>query len=763
MGIQDKELTRKEFLAGAGLLVVGFSFLGSVVSSLPAAAAGTASAAAGAASAAATTAPVILPGDIKATPTVDSWLSIDSNGGVNIFTGKVRLGQGIGIAFEQIVADELDIDLSQVASITFGTTGVTPDEGYTAGSTSVMIGGMSLRYAAAAARQYLIGLAATQWNVDPSSLTVSGGVISGGPKGATVSYGALIGGQKLNVIVNPADPPPLKNPADYEYVGKPLPRLAIPAIMTASEPYYLQNIRLPAMLHGRVLRPPSPNAQLLSLPTAAASQIEGVVKVVKNGSFVGVVAETEWAAIQAVSALRETATWGQTNEFPPMADIDTYLRSALHEDVREIDTYNVEATMKTAATHVKADYSVPYLAHASMGPSCSIAWLHNGDQWTIYDGTQGPVPDQGSLAALVGASPANVQVIAAPASGAYGHNGADDVNADAMLLAQAVPGRPVRVQWMRADEFQWEPYGSAMSFRLEGGLDTNGNIVAWNHDIWTGTYSTRPNGGPGWLLAGWYMDNPQPMPPPAMVGGDRNAIPYYTLGSIRVYCHYIENSPLRVSAHRTLGAFRNIFAIESFMDELAAAAKADPAAFRLNYLTDPRAIAVINAATQAANWKSGAGPTGQGRGIAFTRYENTAAYVATVAEVAVDKGTGQITVKHLYTAYDLGQIINANGAQNQAEGGAIQATSWTLKEQVTWNNQSIESVDWLTYPILTFPEVPLVTTIPIDHPDISPVGFGEAAAVPVGAAIANAVFDLTGVRLRNLPLTPDKVKAALSA
>jgi len=759
MAIHEKEITRKEFLQGAGLLVVGFSLLGSVVGAVPAAAAARPEGALR--PEAGPPAGPFVPPDIKGTPSIDAWLSVDANGNVNIFSGKVRLGQGTGIAFEQIVADELYVPLSQIAGITMGTTGLTPNEGYTAGSTSVMIGGMSLRYAAATARQQLISLAATQWNVDPSTLSTSGGMVTGGPNGATATYGSLIGGKKFNITFNPASLPILRDPSTYEYVGKPEQRLSIPAMMFANEPYYLHNMRLPGMLHGRVVRPPSPNAQLLGLDETKAKAIPGVVKVVKNGSFVGVIAENEWAAIQAAEALKAGATWGQTNRYPAMADINTYLRTALHQDIQELDTQTVDKALAGATTRVKADYSVPYLAHGSIGPSCSIAWLHDGNQWTIYDGTQGPYPDQGSLAALVGTSPANVQVISMPAAGCYGHNGADDVNADAMLMAQEVPGTPVRVQWMRSDEFQWEPYGSAMSFRLEGGLDANGNLVAWDHDIWTATYSTRPNGQAGWLLAGWYMNNPQPMPAPGPLGGDRNAVPYYTLANARIYCHVIENSPLRVSAHRTLGAFRNIFAIESFMDELAAAAKADPVQFRLKYLTDPRAIAVINAATNAAAWQQGAGPTGLGRGFAFTRYENTAAYVATVAQVKVDKSTGAVQVTNLYTAYDLGQIINADGAKNQAEGGAIQATSWTLKEHVTWNNQSIESVDWLTYPILTFPEVPKVTTVPIDNPTISPVGFGEAAAVPVGAAVANAVFDAIGVRVRDLPLSPANVLKAL--
>jgi nicotinate dehydrogenase subunit B len=744
-GMLAKELTRKEFVVGAGALVVSFSLVGSVLQQVAQAAGGPGGA-------------PPLPGDLAATPALDSWLRIDAAGNVTVYSGKVDLGQGIGIAFEQIVADELDVSLSQITNLIQGDTALTPNEGYTAGSLSIAQGGMALRYAAATARQYLVGLAAKELGVDPSQLTVAAGVVTA-PNGTSVTYGQLIGGKRFDLTVT--TPPPLKNPSDYQYVGKPEPRLEIPGIMTGGEPIYLQNLRLPGMLHGRVLRPPSPGAQLLGLDPSQAERIPGVVKVVRNGSFVGVVAETEWSAIQAVEALRSAAHWGQTNQFVPASDIVQYLRTTAHSDVKELDTGTAIGALKTAAVHVRADYSVPYIAHASIGPSCAIAQLHNGNQWTVWSHTQGVFPDQQALSALLGVPAQNIRVIHMEGPGCYGHNGADDVNADAALLAAAVPGRPVRVQWMRSDEFQWEPYGSAMSFRLEGGLDASGNLVAWNHDVWTATYSTRP-GPPGWLLAGWYLAQPQLPGPAANVGGDRNAVPYYTLANARVYCHYIEKSPLRVSAHRTLGAFRNIFAIESFMDELAAAAKADPIAFRLQYLNDPRATAVIQAVSQAANWQAGAGPTGRGRGFAFTRYENAGAYVATVAEVEVDKKTGQVAVTNIYTAVDVGQIINPNGLANQAEGGAIQATSWTLKEHVTWGAQAIESVDWLTYPILNFLEVPNVHVVPIDNPTLPPVGFGEAACVPVGAAIANAVFDATGARVRDLPLTPDHVKAALT-
>lgn len=745
----QRPMSRKEFLAGAGALVVGFSMLGTLLGQ-------TVSAASPASAKGGTAVP--LPPDLATTPTVDSWLKVDRTGAVTVLSGKVDLGQGIGIALEQIVADELYVPLSQV-SIIMGDTALTPNEGYTAGSTSIAIGGMSLRWAAAAARQKLLELASAKFNVPASSLKIANGVITA-PGGKSVTYGTLIGGKKFDVTVTAE--PPLKPYQDYTIVGTSQPRLTIPAIATASEGVYVQNLRLPGMLYARVLFPPSPGAELLSLDESVALKVPGVVKVVRNGSFVGVIAKDEWGAISGMTALQGVAKWGQTNVFPDAADIPTYLQSALHSDVKEVVTGSVEDALRTAHKRVDAVYTVPYLSHGSIGPSAAIGLLDTDGNYTIWTHTQGPFPDQSAISYMLGVPTTKVRVIHVDGAGCYGHNGADDAAADAALLAQAMPGHPISVQWMRDNEFQWEPYGTAMVLRLQGGLDAKGNITAWNQDIWGGTFSTRP-GPPGWLLPGWYLAQPQLPGPPALVGTDRNEIPYYQpVANQRIYCHYVVDSPLRVSAHRTLGAFRNEFAIESFMDELAYASGQDPLAFRLRNLNDPRATAVLQTAARKAGWVQHTKPSGRGLGVAFTRYEDAGAYVGMVADVTVDRSSGTIRVNRITVAADVGQIINPNGLRNQAEGGAIQATSWTLKEEVTWNRQAIASVDWVTYPILTFPEVPMVDVTAIDHPEYPPAGFGEAAAVPTGAAIANAVFDATGARLRDLPLKPEKVKAALA-
>lgn len=746
--IWERPLSRKEFLAGSGALVVGFSMLGTLLGQ-----------AAGAASPSASTpAGTPLPPDLATTPTVDSWLKVDRAGQVTVLSGKVDLGQGIGIALEQIVADELYVPLKNV-SIVMGDTALTPNEGYTAGSTSIAIGGMSLRWAAAAARQKLLELAGAKFRVPVSQLKIQDGTITA-PGGQKVTYGALIGGGKFGVTVTTE--PPLKPYKDYTIVGTSQPRLTIPAIATASEPVYVQNLRLPNMLYARILFPPSPGAELLSLDPSVAEKLPDVVKVVRNGSFVGVIAKDEWAAISGMTALQGVATWGQTNVFPDAADIPTYLQTASHSDVKELVTGSVETGLRNAHKRVDAVYTVPYLSHGSIGPSAAVGLLDKSGNYTIWTHTQGPFPDQSAISYMLGVPTTKVRVIHVDGAGCYGHNGADDAAADAALLAQAMPGHPISVQWMRDNEFQWEPYGTAMVLRLQGGLNRQGDISAWNQDIWGGTFSTRP-GPPGWLLPGWYLADPQLPGPPALIGTDRNEIPYYKpVADQRIYCHYVEKSPLRVSAHRTLGAFRNEFAIESFMDELAYASGQDPLAFRLRNLNDPRASAVLRTAAQKAGWVSHTKPSGRGLGVAFTRYEDAGAYVGMVADVSVDRSSGVIHVNRIVVVADVGQIINPNGLRNQAEGGAIQATSWTLKEEVTWNRQAITSVDWVTYPILTFPEVPTVDVTALDHPEYPPVGFGEAAAVPTGAAIANAVFDAIGVRLRDLPLKPERVLAALA-
>jgi CO/xanthine dehydrogenase Mo-binding subunit len=526
-------------------------------------------------------------------------------------------------------------------------------------------------------------------------------------------------------------------------------------------------MRPPGMLHGRVVRPPRYGSTLDSVDEAGARAMPGVIAVVRDGSFLGVVAAREEQAIAARATLLKSAKWTLGPALPDPARIYEHLRSLPTENTVISDKHGPAlAEAPAGAQVIEATYHRPYMAHASIGPSCALAHLVDG-KLTVWNHSQGVFPNRARLAEALGMQAADIREVHADGSGCYGHNGADDVALDAALLARAVPGKPVRVQWMRDDEFGWEPYGAAMTMQAKASLH-EGRIVDWSYDVWSNTHSTRPSepGGVN-LLAAWYLADPKPPAPPHNVpqpagGSDRNAIPLYDFPRQRVVNHLIKEMPLRVSALRTLGAYANVFALESFMDELALAAGADPVAFRLAHLTEPRGRAVIEAVARTAGWTQGTpGGDGRGRGIAFAKYKNLASYVAIVAEVEVDRGSGAVRVPRAYAAVDSGQIINPDGLTNQVEGGMIQSTSWTLKEEVRFTPDGIVSQDWETYPILTMPEVPHISVELIDRPSEHSLGAGECTHGPMVAAIANAVAHAIGRRLRELPFSPARVKAAL--
>jgi CO/xanthine dehydrogenase Mo-binding subunit len=480
---------------------------------------------------------------------------------------------------------------------------------------------------------------------------------------------------------------------------------------------------------------------------------------------VGVVAEREEQAIAGREALMKAAQWRIPDALPDSNSVHEFLQQRPDIDVKTVSAKSGDAP--PVAKTVTATYRKPYLAHASLGPSCAVAGLIDG-VLTVWSHTQGPYPLRADLVKATGMPPEKVRVIHAPGSGCYGHNGADDVALDAALLSLAADGRVVRVQWMRDDEFGWEPFGSAMTMTARAGLSADGSIVDWQYDVWSCSHNMRPGGRGGVnLLAAWYVGKPQQRATPQELalpggGGDRNAVPVYNFANTKIVDHFIPDMPLRVSALRTLGGFGNVFALESMMDETAAAAGADPLAFRLKHLTDPRARAVLTTVAQKAAWTPGAKSDGtHGRGLAFCRYETTKSWVALVADVSVDRSNGEVRVLRVACAVDAGQIINPDGLKNQIEGGIIQGTSWTLKEQVKFDRQQITSRDWAGYPILTFEEVPEVDVVLIDHPELPPLGAGEASQGPISAAIANAIFHATGVRLRDLPFTPARVKSAL--
>jgi nicotinate dehydrogenase subunit B len=733
-------LTRRAFAKGMGGIVLSFSLVPAEVLAQAAAAR--------------------LPGSLNNNRMLDAWLRINPDGSATVQTGKVELGQGILTALWQIAAEELDLPLSRVTILSVDTSR-SPNEGFTFGSQSIENSGTALRLACAEARAILIELAAKKFGLGADTLRVSEGVI-GAPDGRKVGYGELAGEADFKREVTAKVKP--KPAAAHAIVGKSVPRLDIPAKVSGGAAF-IQDLRLPGMAHGRVVRPPRYGARLDGVDEAAAKALPGVIAVVRDGSFLGVIAEREEQAIKAREALAASAKWSGGDELPDPAQLHAHLRAL----PAKTTVSNEKKGVVLASAHVlEATYTKPYMSHASIGPSCAVAQFADG-RCTVWSHAQGMFPLRVDLAKALKLPPPAIRCIHVEGSGCYGHNGADDAALDAALLARALPGRPVRVQWMREDEFAWAPYGCAMAMHVKGAVDAVGRVIEWDYELWSNTHSMRPaNPAGNNLLASWYLAEPQKHGEPGNVpiqfggGSDRNAVPLYDFPNQRVVNHLVLPMPLRASALRTLGAYSNVFASECFMDELALAAKADPVAFRLAHLSDPRAKAVIEKVAAMANWKAGeAGSLGRGRGIAFSKYKNLACYVAVIAEVEVERASGKVRVPRVWAATDAGLVINPDGLKNQIEGGIIQSASWTLMEEVRFDKSGIRTRDWASYPIMTMPEVPKVEVELINRPNEHPLGAGEGSQGPAGAAIANAVAHATGKRLRDLPLTPARVKAAL--
>lgn len=683
---------------------------------------------------------------------IDSWIRLDANGHVTVLTGKMELGQGVRTALMQMAAEELDIDIKRVGIIT-ADTGQTPNERYTAGSASIESSGKSIRNAAAEARKRLMDMAAAKLHVQVSTLQVENGVVSVvGTKNA-ISYSELLQGKQIEGEVTGTAP--LKDPSSYKLVGSPQPREDIIGMATGM-PSYVHDVRLPGMIHGRILRPPSYEAKLKTFSTEQAANFPGVLKIVRNGSFVAVIAEQEYDAIKALAAIREMGVWEKKPISPLSNNLhDDMVRNGTSAEV-VADHPTISNDLLSAAIHHEAIYKRPYHMHASIGPSCAVALFEN-DQLTIWSHTQGVYPLRQTISNLLSIPEEKIRVIGVPGSGCYGHNGADDVSADAALLAMEMQGKPVRVQWMREDEHCWEPYGTAMVMNVRAGVSTEGKVVAWKTELWSDTHSTRPGGKAGHFIAGRDLEKPFSFAAGGFSGGSsRNSVPLYEFPAKQILLHRY-NGPLRTSALRSLGAYANIFALESFMDELALKTGKDPVEFRLSHLKDERAREVIKALANKTGWGNRKSKRGTGFGFAFAQYKNEAAYCAVVAEVTIDKPAKKINLIKLTGCIDAGQTINSDGIKNQTSGGMIQSASWTMTEQVDYNADGIQSYNWETYPILRFLDVPDTEVIIIDRPEQEPLGAGEAAQGPTGAAIANAIYAATGSRLRELPLTADKV------
>jgi CO/xanthine dehydrogenase Mo-binding subunit len=696
-----------------------------------------------------------LPPSLAANPNLSSWVEISAEGHVVISPGKVEIGQGIVTALAQIAADELDLDLSRVRMVRATTAG-SPNEGVTSGSLSVQQSGRAVRHVCAEVRQIFLSLAADRLGVGIDALAVSDGEISG-PGNVRTSYWELADEISLDRQATGATP---KSSARRALAGSSVQRLDIPDKVFA-QPRFIHDLPLPGMLHGRVLRPEMPGAKLVDLNEDRARGVAGLVAIVRDGDFAGVVSETEHGAEAALKALRKGAAWSAREALPDENGLADWLKSQPVEST--VIDRRTAPNSGTRSRTMRRQYTRPYVAHASIAPSCAMAqWT--GDRVHVWTHSQGVYLLRTDLALVLKVPAENITVEHMEGAGCYGHNGADDVALDAVLLAKAAGGRPVRLQWSRQDEMTHAPFGAAMAIEIEADLDAQGEIVDWRHSIWGNGHVARPGRAalPA-LLAGTEIANPFPRtvatnPPQATGGGaDRNSVPLYDFPSWTVECHRLLTMPIRTSALRTLGAQGNVFAIECFLDELAAARGEDAIAFRLRHLSDPRSREVIQSVARRANWKPQKQP-GVGYGIGFARYKNTGAYCAVVAEI---EGAEELRVRRLTIAIDVGEAINPDGVINQIEGGAIQAVSWVLKEQVRFDRERITSNSWSSYPILRFSEVPEVQVEVIARPELDPVGAGEAAHGPTTAAIANAVFDCLGVRVRNLPITRDRLIAAM--
>ena len=739
--------SRREFLADAGVLIVGFSLFprASHASSLG------------------------RPPRVATAPSadaLDSWVVIGRDERVTVYAGKVELGTGVSTALRQIVAEELDVPLERITWVQ-GDSRLTVDQGRTVGSGSVKRGGAQLRRAAAEARQALLELAAKQLNAPVSQLEIADGVVSVARDASRrLTFGALIGGGRFERTISGRAS--VKAPAAYKVVGRPIPRVDIPGKVTGKH-VYVHDLRLPGMVHGRVVRPPRIGATIESLDERSAAKLPGVIRVVRKGTFVGVVAEREEQAVRAAKTVN--AKWEATPVLPDAADLYTSFKSLATTERVVGETGDAAAALRSASRPVRATYRWPFQLHASMGPSCSVADVR-ADSATVYSATQGAHQLVAPIAALLGVPSDQVRVVFTEGSGCYGHNGADDVAADAALLSQAV-GRPVRVQWSREDENAWEPEGPAMLFEMAGAVGADGKIAAWTYDAWTPTHGARPTRDPATLVAGALAAGNAAAGEFFSGGGERNARTTYALPNERVTSHPVPAFPIRTSSLRGLGSPQNSFANESFMDELAAAAGIDPIELRRRHLSDPRALAVIDAVAKRAGWTSRAsapvrsgvaGEVRKGRGFAYVQYDRTEAYVAAVVDVDVRPDTGSVRVRRVCVAHDCGLVVNPDGLRNQIEGNVIQAISRTLKEAVRFDATRVTGVDWNGYPILRFSEIPDAIDIElIDRPDQPSVGAGEAATSPIPAAIANAIFDATGARVRQVPFTADRVRAALRA
>ena len=726
-------LSRRDVLK-AGALVVGFSFAG-----VP-------------------QAQTAVAGRTLAPTEVDAFLAIRKDGSVLVYSGKVDLGTGHRIAMRQLVGEELSVPVERI-DLVEGDSALTPNQGPTAGSSGVMRGGMELRQAAATAREGLLALGAERLKKPLAELQLVNGAVLA-PDGSKLSIAELVGERSFNLKMNPRAA--LRNPAQYTLVGQSLPRPDIPAKVTGQH-VYVHDLRLPGMLHGRVVRPPAVGARVLALDETSIGRLPGV-RVLRRNDFVAVVGEDEWAVLRAARELQ--VTWSDSTPLVTHGAVVDWARRGpfLAEEtlVNKGDASRLVA-LATSPDTISATYVWPIQSHGSIGPSCAVADVR-ADGATVWTASQASHRMVSSCAAALDLPRDKVRAIYLDGAGCYGMNGHDDATVEAAMLSQAV-GRPVRVQWSREDELGWDPKGPPQLLELRGTLAADGRIDAWETEMWLPRATANLEWVP--LLSPLAAGLKQPVGQSTGLV-TQNGDPSYPAAAVKVSVHWLGAAPLRPSNIRAPGKVANCFAVESFVDELAARAKADPLQFRLRDLANPRGREVLERTARLMAWAARPSPApasgariASGRGIAYIHYKHNETFVAVGMEVEVDRSSGQISVKRVSCAHDCGLMVNPNAVRAQVEGNILQTLSRTLYEETTFDRSRVTSVNWASYPMLRFPEVPLLAIDLIDRRDQPPLGAGEAASSPVPAALANAVFDATGVRLRTVPFTRERVKAAL--
>ncbi len=702
----------------------------------------------------------ILPPILNDNPVLDRWVSFPAPGMVTVNTGRVELGQGVLTAMLQVGADELDVDKSRI-TICSGVTGVTANEGYTAGSHSIQTGAVALRQALADVRSLFLTQAAAIMNCDVAELSIrDGGILRNGASTGQ-DYWTLAGAIDLSTKATGLGK--RKAVADFTSIGHDTPRLDLPAKIFG-DAAFIHDMKLPGMVHARVVRQPNRGATIGTVDEAAIQRAaKGPVDFVRTGDFLAIVGNNELSVDLAGAAAVDRVTWNNVETPTPLQQESTWLlqRPSVDKVIGDPEPADPQGRQRFEATFTRG-----YVAHASISPSCGLALLTDG-KMTVWTHCQGVYPLRGALSRMLKMEPSDIIVHHVQGSGCYGHNGADDAAADAAIIAQQMPGTPIRVRWRREEEFVYEPKSPGMVVKVRALIDENGKPSDWTQEIWSGNHNGRPGGGSS-LLGEEALPGYVPLPPanevPEAAGGGatRNGDPLYDIPQKRMIHHKIEEPPVRLSSLRGLGATANGFAMESCIDELAERASMDPVAYRLSIISDPRARGVIEKAAAMANWQPNApGGEGHGRGFAFARYKNKAAYFACVVELDVEE---EITVRHVWCATDAGLVVSPDGALNQIEGGIIQAISWVTKEQVRFDNDAptgTVSFDWETYPVLKFSEVPEIEMALLNTKDEVPLGVGEVAGGPIAGAIGNAVYHALGARIHHLPLTRDRIMATL--